>query len=78
LQECQSYALGRGVPFDLYTRYCYTPISMIISFKANLILEHTYQKSVYLSLTAKGLIAIAFAIAVMIALFGVIGGGPGR
>jgi hypothetical protein len=32
----------------------------------------------YLSLTHKGLIAIAFAVAVMIALFGVVGGGPGR
>jgi len=31
-----------------------------------------------LSLTVKGLIAIAFAVGVIIALFGVVGGGPGR
>jgi hypothetical protein len=33
---------------------------------------------VYLSLAVKGLIAIAFAVAVMIALFGVVAGGPGN
>ena len=33
---------------------------------------------VYISLAQKGLIAIAFAIAVIIALFGIVGGGPGR